>query len=258
MPFTISHAAAVLPLRKTGLPLAAMMVGSLAPDFAYFLRFGLERVSTHDLQGILLFCWPVGLAVWLFYVYVLEPPTIELLPEAWRTRVTPSDRNISFRMLALGSIAVIVGAITHVLWDAFTHGGTFVTNAFPAFHNALFEYRGRAIRVYFILQILSSIVGLFALWLWALNLRRGAPRIEPLHEPASFITNRVRILAVLTIVVSAGVMALVGYAGTARGGIEARFFYFLIGGMAGGFMGWCAIAVLIRLSIRHALTREEG
>lgn len=258
MPFTISHAAAVLPLRKTRLPLAAMMVGSLAPDFAYFLPFGLERVSTHDLQGILLFCWPVGLAVWLFYIYVLERPTIELLPEAWRTRVTPSDRNITFKMLARGSIAVIVGAITHVLWDAFTHGGTFVTNAFPAFHNALFEYRGRTVRVYFVLQILSSIVGLFALWLWALNLRRGEPRIDSLHGPASFITNRVRILAALTIVVSAVVMALVGYAGTAGGGIDARVFYLLIGGMAGGFLGWCAIAVLIRLSTRHTLTREEG
>ena len=38
MPFTVSHAAAVLPLHRLSnhkLPLTALMVGSMAPDFGY-------------------------------------------------------------------------------------------------------------------------------------------------------------------------------------------------------------------------------
>lgn len=252
MPFTISHAAAVLPLKKTRMPLAALMVGSMAPDFAYFLPFSLQRTSTHDVDGLFLFCWPVGLAVWLFYVYVLERPTIELLPDAWRVRVTPSERRITFQSLAWASLGLIVGAITHDLWDAFTHGGTFVTSRVPALNVPLFQFQGRNIRVYFMLQVLSSIVGLFALWRYALQLRNGPPRSAAPGDSAGFVTNRTRVLALLSVVVMSGLLALLGYASTSSDFFEARLFYMLIGGMTGGFVAWCGIAVLISRISREA------
>jgi hypothetical protein len=37
MPFTVSHAAAVLPLRKLNLISSAFIVGSMAPDFPYII-----------------------------------------------------------------------------------------------------------------------------------------------------------------------------------------------------------------------------
>jgi hypothetical protein len=209
-------------------------------------------MDSHNLEGILLFCWPVGLAMWMFYVYLLERPTIELLPEPWRSRVPMSDRNISFRNLALGSISVIVGAITHVLWDAFTHGSTFITLRVPALNTVLFQFEGRNVRVFFMLQVLSSIAGLFALWLWALNLRKAEPRPDASHEGPGFITNRTRILALLSIVVVSGVMALLGYLGNAGDRLEERVFYFLIGGMAGAFLAWCGIAILVSRTARAA------
>lgn len=221
------------------------MIGSMSPDFSYFLPTGLARASTHDMQGILIFCWPVGLALWLLYVHLLERPTIELLPAAWRDRVTPSDRSLSFKALALASLAVILGAVTHVVWDAFTHTNTFITNTFPVLRTELFEHHGRAVRVFFMLQILSSIGGLFALWLWALNLRHREPRIRAADPPASFLTDRERILAALAIVVAAGASALLAYANNSDAGLRTRFFELLIGGMTGWFLAWCVVAVLI-------------
>ena len=50
MPFTISHAAAVLPLKKSPLPLAALMIGSMSPDFSYFLPMSLANTSWHNLR----------------------------------------------------------------------------------------------------------------------------------------------------------------------------------------------------------------
>ena len=143
MPFTVSHAAAVLPLHRLSkgrLPLAAMMIGSMSPDFAYFLPMGLGRGSTHDLEGLFLFCWPVGLAVWLLYVRLLERATIELLPLAWRERVSRSDSELSIRSLALVSLGVILGAITHIAWDSFTHANTIMTDTFPALSAELFTF----------------------------------------------------------------------------------------------------------------------
>ena len=57
MPWTFAHPAAVLPLRKIGrfrLPLAALVVVSIAPDFGYYS--GQFRLGTfaHSVPGIFL------------------------------------------------------------------------------------------------------------------------------------------------------------------------------------------------------------
>ena len=228
------------------------MIGSMSPDFAYFLPLSLARGSTHDLYGVLFFCWPVGLALWLLYVHLLERPTIELLPAAWRARVTPSDRRISFKVLALASVAVILGALTHIAWDAFTHQNTLVTDAFPVLNSRLFEYRGRGIRVFFLLQILSSIFGLFALWIWARNLRRREPQVYAKELPKSALSDRARIVAVLAVFATSGATALLAFGSDPGARFTHRFFDLLIGGMTGCFLAWCVVAVLITRTAKLA------
>src|SRR5690349_7555787 len=119
MPLTISHAAAALPvhwLSKGRLPLLALVLGSMSPDFAYFLPGDWARISTHHTAGVFLFCWPMAMAAWLFYVSVLERPTLALLPEHWRPKFAASER-ISPRSLVMASAGIILGAFTHVIWD---------------------------------------------------------------------------------------------------------------------------------------------
>lgn len=251
MPFTISHAAAVLPLKNTRLPLAALMIGSMSPDFAYFLPGELARGSTHNLSGILLFCLPVSLALWLLFVRVLEHPTVELLPSAWRERVPRSDP-LSWRSVGLAAVAIILGAITHVIWDAFTHAHTFITDAFPAMHAEAFRIYGSPVRVFFILQVLSSIFGLLALAWWANGLRHSAPRIAPATASPAALTDRARIFGVASIVAVSVITALASYAVNADELIEYRFFRMLIGGMTGWLIGWCAVAVVIHRATQPA------
>ena len=89
MPFTLSHAAAVLPISRLGryrLPLSALMIGSMAPDFGYFFSQEASRELTHSFASLPLFALPMGLAVWLFYVALLEKTTITLLSDRWHTR----------------------------------------------------------------------------------------------------------------------------------------------------------------------------
>jgi len=65
MPFTISHAAAVLPFAR---PLArwrllsAAIIGSMVPDFAWVTPWHPPRVDTHSALGLLTYCLPVGMA----------------------------------------------------------------------------------------------------------------------------------------------------------------------------------------------------
>lgn len=253
MPFTISHAAAVLPLHTLGksrLPLAALMIGSMSPDFAYFLPDSLAQISSHSFEGILLFCWPVSIALWLLFVHLLELPTIELLPAEWRARVSRSDSTVSLKALAFASITVILGALTHVAWDAFTHGNTPLTRAFPGFRVELFTLYGHRFRVYLILQYLSSVVGLVALAFWAHRLRRSAPAGHAPDAPRSRLSDRARVAAVLLVTATAGVTALLSYASYPGAPFGHRIFQFLIGGMTGWVMAWCAVALFINWRLR--------
>src|SRR5262245_44725270 len=66
MPFTIAHSAVALPvLRWLRAPYAAsaLVVGTMAPDFEYFLRLRPFASISHTLPGLLVFCLPAGAAV---------------------------------------------------------------------------------------------------------------------------------------------------------------------------------------------------
>ena len=247
MPFTISHAAAVLPLQKTRLPLAALMIGSMSPDFAYFLPGEPLREDTHSIAGIFWFCWPICVGLWLLFVRVLEQPTFALLPDRWRARFAPSDREISFKTLALASAAVILGAATHILWDSFTHRGTAVVDALPALHAVAFHVHGWRIRWFMVLQHLSSIVGLLTLliWVWRLPPAQNAPRVLP----STSHTTRVQALAIL--VASSLGLAITGYVLNSDAWFMRRLFHFAIGGMTGWVIAWFAIAICIAQSARR-------
>jgi hypothetical protein len=249
VPFTISHAAAALPLRRFGkfrLPLAALMIGSMSPDYAYFLPGGLDRVETHSIAGLFLFCWPVSLGLWLLFVRVLEPPTTALLPENWRTRFPPSNGEMTIRVLSLASVAVLLGAFTHLLWDAFTHGRTFVTSAFPALKSVAFHIGGWRIRWFYLLQILSSVFGILALAIWAWKQPPGQYPRPLLKSPVS---NAMRLRAAAAIISVSSALAIAGYLANADLHLHGRVFHFLIGGMTGLVLAWCAVALVFR---RHA------
>lgn len=255
MPFTISHAAAVLPLQRitrSRIPLAALMIGSMAPDFAFFVPTSLvTRDFTHDFAGVLTFCWPVGLLLWLLFVKVLERPTIEILPSPWRERV-PRSSAVTPRALLLASIGVIVGGATHIALDAFTHGGTPVGNLFPVLNAVAFEFRGRHVHVFGILQVLTSIVGLLALAYWFWNLRHAPPPKRRPRERFGYLSARARILAALGIFGTSGIVALVSFVDAHGQPIEGRVFRLLINGMVAWALAWLAVAVTINRVAQRA------
>lgn len=255
MPFTISHAAAVLPLQRitrSRIPLAAMMIGSMAPDFAFFVPTALvTRDFTHDFAGLVQFCWPVALLLWLVFVKVLERPTIEILPSPWRERV-PRSLPVTPRSLLLASIGILIGGTTHIALDAFTHGGTPVGQLFPVLNSVAFEFHGRVVRVFGVMQLLTSIVGLLALayWFWSLRLAPPPPR-RP-RDRFGFLSVRARVLAALTVIGTSGAVALISFVDAPGETIEGRVFRLLVNGMVAWALAWCAVAVTINRFAQRA------
>ncbi|MCK0115975.1 DUF4184 family protein [Isoptericola sp. S6320L] len=124
MPFTPAHAAAVLPLGRSPLPMSALVAGSLAPDLPMFLpgRAGYEL--THSGWGIVTVDVLAALAVvWIWFGLVREPYA-DVVP--WvRHRVAPTA-SLTRDQLVLAPLAAAVGALTHVVWDAATHPGRWI------------------------------------------------------------------------------------------------------------------------------------
>ncbi|MFF4321890.1 DUF4184 family protein [Streptomyces sp. NPDC001568] len=148
MPFTLSHAAAVLPaVRRTGrargpLVASALILGSFAPDVLFFLDSVVEGAMaygsfTHSLPGIVTVdavLTVVLAACWL----LLREPLIALLPRRRQGRVHAFLRGEHWRDRRPSSLALwfylsaVVGSLTHVVWDSFTHPDRWGTNALPA------------------------------------------------------------------------------------------------------------------------------
>lgn len=160
MPFTFAHPAAVLwgaRWHQSGLPFSAFVIGSMSPDFEYFLRLRLLSFYSHSTVGIVIFCLPVGLVVYVLHRWVIAPALYRNLPCAVRERLVESLP----RRALLISAAIMIGAATHILWDGFTHGhGYFVTGS------ATLESKVMGLPVYKFLQHGSTFLGFGIMAFW--------------------------------------------------------------------------------------------
>lgn len=198
VPFTPSHIAAVLPFLRTPLPGAALVVGSMVPDLPYFVPLGISRQLTHSVPGVLIADLPMALAVLALWTLVFQAPLRDFSPGWLRRRLPVPRRMRSTRALpTLGwaVLAVLVGVITHLIWDSFTHPDGWIVLAVPAFHTMLGHFT-----VYRWAQYASSVVGLVIIVAWlALWVRRSPMRRE--DETGSRLSKRARCLAWLAVAI---------------------------------------------------------
>lgn len=253
MPFTVSHAAAALPVNALfrRLPLAAVIIGSMAPDYAFFVPFAPYRSSTHSLAGLFTFCLPVGLVLWFLYVRVMEKPTMALLPDAWREKLVPTGR-IDARLIGRVSLGIVIGAGTHLLWDSFTHSHTWVTTAVPELRERSDALGGAPL--YHLLQIASSVFGLAVLMMWLLNLRNRPMPASPCDwsRADAVVSHWTRAGVVAALVAASISTAIAYYQAYAEYNSGIRIFNFMIGTMAGFAGAWFAISIWIGARLRRA------
>lgn len=137
MPFTASHIAAVLPLSRRPLSASALVIGSMVPDLPLFTAGILDYSVTHSWRGVVTTDLLVGAVAYAAWHAVLAPAVLQVLPPVVRQRVQ-ATLGVGLRMRvrrvqALLSVCVslVVGASTHIVWDAFTHPGRWGTRLVP-------------------------------------------------------------------------------------------------------------------------------
>ena len=166
MPFTTSHPAIIMPLKRLWpnyFSLSGLVAGAMAPDFIFFLQLSTsDRGLSHSWTGLFMFCLPAGIVFCLVFHHLFKDEFVRHLPIflkkrlSWLTAVggIPS----SFRQWMILVVSVLVGVLSHFFWDSWTHGTGETVRAFPWLLNVVtvgkFDFP-----LYEIIHHSSSVIG---------------------------------------------------------------------------------------------------
>jgi hypothetical protein len=141
----------------------ALIIGSMIPDWPLYIPVGPAYQLTHSFPGIFIACLPLGLALTLLFLAVVRRALFELAPPGLQRRlasILDGPPDLTARAIAALALAVCVGAMTHIVWDAFTHRGAWGVALVPALQQSWFSITGVQIAGYMVLQHGCSLIGL--------------------------------------------------------------------------------------------------
>jgi hypothetical protein len=157
--------------------LSAVVIGAMVPDFGLFFPWRIQRFETHSASALLTFCLPVGLVTYWVFQYLVKAPMLEVLPEGayarWRPFSSPADF-YGARQWVLAGSGVLAGAVTHLVWDAFTHENARGIRMIPWLEDPVVDIGAHRLAGVRLLQDGSSLIGLIiVIGLVWYGLRRG-------------------------------------------------------------------------------------
>jgi hypothetical protein len=165
MPFTFSHPAAILPfsyLPRKWVSMTGLVIGSLTPDFEYFIRMRNQSTFSHTIYGLFWFDLPLGLLLTFIFHNIVRNSLFNNLPTILKSRILINSRfdwNTYFKANWLVvTISILIGAASHILWDGFTHPHGYFVETIPALTNTFYLF-GREIPIYKIVQHCSTLLG---------------------------------------------------------------------------------------------------
>jgi hypothetical protein len=241
MPFTLCHPAIVIPLhryasRLTSLP--ALIIGSMAPDFVYFFSLGISGSFSHSLLGILMYCLPVGVLVYIVYYALVRQPFLAWLPSEISARMKWQIQwpLRSTRAVWVVIVSLLIGASMHIVWDAFTHDNTVVVNRIGLLRS-LVSVGGYQLPLFKVLQHASSLLGFIVIAIYAYNWLAST---EPDAKYPSPLSKTQRLLALAAVGVAAIAGGMLGLLFRRATSVEHGLFNMVVTGMAAA-----AIAILL-------------
>jgi len=165
MPFTFSHPAIVLPLTylpKGWFSLTGLVIGSLTPDFEYFIRMRLQSNYSHTIGGLFWFDLPFGLLLTFIFHNVIRDSLFNNLPIPFKSRVfvfTQFRWNTHFKKnWVVVVISILIGAFSHIFWDSFTHDHGYFAEIIPALSDNI-DLLGGQVSILRVFQHSSTLIG---------------------------------------------------------------------------------------------------
>ncbi len=165
MPFTFSHPAIILPLTylpKRWVSLTGLVIGSMTPDFEYFLRMRIKSNYSHTIDGLFWFDLPLGLLLAFIFHNIVRNTLFDNLPVFFKSRFIVFKEfnwNEYFKQNWLVVlISILTGASSHLFWDSFTHEHGYFVQIIPVLSNTIELFNNKII-ILKILQHSSTLLG---------------------------------------------------------------------------------------------------
>ncbi|WP_438347394.1 DUF4184 family protein [Paenibacillus sp. FA6] len=163
MPFTFAHpmyAAPLKVLKPQYISLTGIILGSMAPDFEYFIALEPFQSIGHSLEGLFIQGIPISIMLAFVFHYLIKIPLADNLSSLFQLDAKANGIIQEWKLDKLRSwiifiISVIAGFYSHVLLDAFTHKSGLMVTRYTFLQGHMV-----GIPIYKILQHTLSIVGL--------------------------------------------------------------------------------------------------
>jgi hypothetical protein len=196
MPFTPAHPAIVLPfINRKFFSATGLIAGSISPDFEYFFKAQTSGVHGHTIAGLFYFDLPVCLLIAFGFHFLVKESFISNLPVFFQKRfheVQIFDFKTYFKtQYYFFILSAMVGAGSHILWDSFTHNGTYCVKNLSFYEGSYIPFQGAKYPLWYALQHISTFTGLTIVILYIIFL--------PVNKLAVVTTPRVAYWLALTL-----------------------------------------------------------
>ncbi|HZG23225.1 MAG TPA: DUF4184 family protein [Chitinophagaceae bacterium] len=187
MPFTFSHPALILPFRFVGrkyFSITGLVVGTVVPDFEYFVRLKNMSYYSHTWAGAFWFDLPIGVLLCFVFHNIIKGQFILNSPYLLHIRFIRFyhfNWNKYFTQhLLIVACSILIGVFTHLIGDRVTHKSFHIVTSVPDLKNVQ-SIAYHPLRVYRFFQSLYSTAGilLILLTIWYLPVNRGLIRYRP-------------------------------------------------------------------------------
>jgi hypothetical protein len=173
----------------------------MVPDFEYFLRMRVKSIYSHTWPGLFWFDLPLGLLLVFVYQILVKDKFIQHLPMALNQRFSRFrvvDKNGSLlQYLIVVIVSVLFGAISHILWDGFTHANGYFVMLIPALSETL-QLGQHQVFIYNVIQHGSTIIGAIVIILTVYALPLGNPKKN--HHVVGFWVQIILVSAVTLVI----------------------------------------------------------
>ncbi len=244
MPFTLSHPAAVLLMGKTGLPVAAMVAGSMAPDVPMFVHVSGSYAVTHSLLGVLTVDVVLGMLGVVVWFGLVRDALVDVAPALVRERL-PTTARYSRAQWVLVPVAVALGALTHVVWDAFTH-----QNRWGVEHVLWLRTMHAGLMGSAWAQYVSGALGVVFVGAWAVSSLRQTPR-----RPRNPRVPELGVRAMAVVVLAIAIIAVLAGLSRAPLGLHAIAFRGAVVGTIALVLGSLVLATIWQVCARRVVVR---
>lgn len=167
MPFTFSHPVYAWPLRYISpkyMSITGLVLGSMAPDFEYFLMLEPFRSIGHSITGLFVQAIPLCVLFAIVFHYIMKESLALHLPSAFQLDRRAYNilgewglRNLKDWIVFIYS--VVLGFISHVSIDALTHAHGYFVIRYSLLRNLIIFH----LPLYKILQYSLSVLGLLTI-----------------------------------------------------------------------------------------------